>query len=81
MRDAINALESALAELENARAELPEDLRGELDGLIEQARSVVSSLRASASPAERSEAASAPAAAKPRHDVVTADEDRAGATG
>lgn len=46
MRDAITALESALAELERARAELPEDLRSELDGIIEQARSVVDSLRA-----------------------------------
>lgn len=79
MRDAVTALEAALSELEHARAELPDDLRTELDGIIEHARSVLASLRAST--AERSEAASAPVAAEPRQDVVTAGEDRADATG
>lgn len=46
MRDAVTALEAALSELQNARSELPDDLRTELDGIIEQARSVLASLRA-----------------------------------
>jgi len=44
MRDAITALESALASLEHARGDLPDDLRTELDGIIRQARSVLESL-------------------------------------
>ena len=48
MRDAIAALEAAMAELEQARAELPDDLRSELDGIIEHTRSVLSALRAKA---------------------------------
>lgn len=47
MRDAVTALEAALSELEHARAELPQDLRTELDGIIEGARSLLTSLRAS----------------------------------
>lgn len=48
MRDAISALESALASLEHARGDLPEDLRTELDAIIAQARSVLASLDATA---------------------------------
>jgi hypothetical protein len=48
MRDAIAALEAAMSELEQARAELPDDLRTELDGIIEQTQSVLSALRAKA---------------------------------
>lgn len=44
MRDAITALQSALAELENARDGLPDDLRTELDAIIMQARAVLTSL-------------------------------------
>jgi hypothetical protein len=44
MRDAIAALEAALAELEHARAELPDDLRTELDAIIGRAKAVVASL-------------------------------------
>lgn len=46
MRDAITALESALASLEHARGDLPDDLRTELDGIIRQARLVLESLAA-----------------------------------
>lgn len=46
MRDAITALEAALAELENARAELPDDLRTELDAIISRAKAVLGSLGA-----------------------------------
>jgi hypothetical protein len=56
MRDAITALEAALGELENARAELPDDLRPELDGIIEHARSVLTSLRASIADEDRADA-------------------------
>lgn len=45
MRDAINALETALAGLEQARDELPEDLRSSLDDIVAQSRSVLESLR------------------------------------
>jgi hypothetical protein len=51
MRDAIAALETALGSLEEARSELPPDLRGELGDIIEQARAVLESIRAKA-PAE-----------------------------
>lgn len=44
MRDAITALRAALSSLEQARSELPDDLASELDGIIEQARSVLGSL-------------------------------------
>lgn len=46
MRDAITALEAALAELEHARAELPDDLRSELDAIIGKAKAVLASLGA-----------------------------------
>jgi hypothetical protein len=49
MRDAITALEAALAELEHARAELPEDLRADLDEIIGQAKAVLQSLERSPS--------------------------------
>lgn len=52
MRDAITALESALGELEQARSELPEDLRAELTEIIEQARSILASIRAKTPAAE-----------------------------
>lgn len=48
MRDAITALEAALAELANAREGLPEDLTKELDAIIAQARNVIRSLEGSA---------------------------------
>jgi signal transduction histidine kinase len=44
VRDAITALEAALAELERARAELSEDLRTELDAIIGQAKAVLAAL-------------------------------------
>ncbi len=44
MQDAIAALESALASLELARAEMPDDLRTELDSIVDQARNVLRSL-------------------------------------
>lgn len=47
MREAITALQAALRELEQARGELPEDLRSELDGIIERSQAVLDSLRAS----------------------------------
>jgi hypothetical protein len=56
MRDAVTALESALGELEHARAELPDDLRTELDGIIEQARAVLASLRATTEDEGRADA-------------------------
>ena len=46
MRDAITALEAALSELEHARAELPDDLRSELDTIIGKAKAVLASLGA-----------------------------------
>jgi hypothetical protein len=46
MRDVITALEAAVGELTDARGELPEDLRMEVDRIIDQARSVLASLRA-----------------------------------
>jgi hypothetical protein len=60
MRDAINALEAALTELEHARAELPDDLRAELDAIIDQARSVLASLEGKASVTEDVGPADAP---------------------
>lgn len=47
MREAIAALESAVGELEHARDELPDDLKLELAKIVEQARAVLNSLRAS----------------------------------
>lgn len=44
MRDAITALEAALGELENARDGLPDDLRTELEAIISQARSILTTL-------------------------------------
>ncbi len=52
MRDAITALEAALAELEHARAELPDDLRTELDAIIGRAKAVLASLETSATEGE-----------------------------
>jgi hypothetical protein len=45
VREAIAALESALGELEHARSELPEDLRTELEKIVENARALLESLR------------------------------------
>jgi hypothetical protein len=45
VRESITALESALAELEDAKGDLPDDLRMELDEIIEQARGVLAALR------------------------------------
>ena len=46
MREAIAALESALTELEHARDGLPDDLKRELEKIVEDARAVLASLRA-----------------------------------
>jgi hypothetical protein len=46
VREAIAALESALTELQNARDGLPDDLRRELEKIVEEARVVLASLRA-----------------------------------
>jgi hypothetical protein len=46
VREAIAALESALGELEHARGELPEDLRTELNKIVDDARALLESLRA-----------------------------------
>lgn len=48
MREAIAALESALAELEHAHGELPDDLREELAKIVAEARALLESLRAKA---------------------------------
>lgn len=52
MSEAINALESALAELEQAKDELPDDLRMELDEIIDATRAVLNTLRSKAPGAE-----------------------------
>jgi len=46
VREAIAALESALGELEHAQRELPDDLRAELQKIVENARVLLESLRA-----------------------------------
>jgi len=46
VREAIAALESALGELEHAQRELPDDLRLELNKIVENARALLESLRA-----------------------------------
>lgn len=55
MREAIAALESALGSLEQARDELPEDLRRELAPILEQARAVLESIRGKSGAPERTE--------------------------
>lgn len=55
MREAIAALESALGSLEQARDELPEDLRRELAPILEQARAVLESIRGKSASPEPSE--------------------------
>lgn len=44
MREAINALESALRELTQAKDTLPAELAGEVDRLVEKTRSLIESL-------------------------------------
>ena len=56
MRDAISALQTALASLEHARGDLPDDLRTELDAIIRQARSVLESLGGSTADEGRADA-------------------------
>jgi hypothetical protein len=46
VREAIAALEAALGSLESARDELPPDLRAELEKIVEEARTVLASVRA-----------------------------------
>lgn len=52
MREAIAALEAALGQLDQARAELPDDLRAELAGIIDQARAILDSIRAKSTTSE-----------------------------
>lgn len=54
MRDAITALEAALAELENARAELPKDLAVEVDEVMKHTRDLLDSLRTRSADSEGS---------------------------
>lgn len=55
MREAIAALEAAVRELDQAREELPEDLRAELAGIIDRAHAVLGSLRAKSGATEAPE--------------------------
>jgi len=46
VREAIAALQSALDELVQAQAQLPDDLRAELAKIVERAEALLASLRA-----------------------------------
>jgi hypothetical protein len=46
VREAIAALESALGSLEHAQNELPADLRSDLEKIVDEARTLLASLRA-----------------------------------
>ena len=51
MRDAVAALESAIAELNEAKTSLPQDLATEADAVIAKADALLQALRAKAEPA------------------------------